>query len=144
MNNYLFFGASLGDFFFLGQSIHMYSLSVNSVDSQTSELSMQEIGPRFVWFLDDAREWNISFAYHPYAKGERVLLSSSTTEKISGSSMVVSFAYQLKLTKSIHLGASINYFTLSVTEKTADEQAEEVSQSYSGIMPMFDLSIRFR
>jgi hypothetical protein len=147
MKNMLFVGASIGgaEKFYFGQSVLIHSYTFNASSSATGTLSITEIGPRFIWFINDRMTWNFSFAWHPYAKGKRSLTSSSESTDTSGSSMIVTLAYQLPVTKTFYLGASLNYYSYSVTKDTTSSgTSTDVSQSYTHIVPMFDISFRFR
>ncbi len=145
MNNLLFMGASLNrnQTFFLGQSVHLISKSHQaSSSSEESSLSLTELGPRLIYFLDIERTWSFSLTYNPYARGNRTI--DGTEEDISGSSIIGGFGYQLKLTKTLRLGASLNYYMMSVSSKTVSNTKTEVSESYSTIIPMIDFALQFR
>lgn len=147
VNNYFFMGASIGgaEKFYLGQSVYIHSFSFNADATNTGTLSVTEIGPRFVYFFNDRMTWNISFAYHPFAKGTRTLTSSTASTETTGSSMIGTLAYQLPVSKTFYLGASLNYYTYSVTkDRTTAGVSTVVTEKYTHIVPMFDLSFRFR
>jgi hypothetical protein len=147
MGNLLFVGASIGgaEKFFFGQSVYIHSFTFNTSASNTGTLSMTEIGPRFIWFLNDRKTWNISFAWHPFAKGKRTLPSATDSTDTTATSMIASIAYQFPVTKFFYLGASLNYYSYSITkDTTASGTATNVSQKYTHIVPMFDLSFRFK
>lgn len=144
MNNFSFIGASLDKkrSFFLGQSLHIWNKEhKDSNDSTQSTISITELGPRALLFLDDSKSWVISGTFNPYAKGTRTVKGIS--QEVSGMSYLVSFAYQIKVTKKFHLGASVNYHSLSISKKVVSEQETSTSDTYTNIIPMLDLSIRF-
>lgn len=145
MNNYLFIGASIDKKkkFYLGQSVHIWSKEHQAdSSSQTSEISITELGPRFIWFLNDAKTWRIGGAWHPYAKGDRTI--DGENQEVSGSSYMGSIAYHFKLSKRFYMGGSINYHAYTVDSKVVENTEEDVSESYTAIMPMLEFSIRFR
>ncbi len=147
LQNMLFVGASIGGSkrFYFGQSVYIHNFTFNTSDSSSGTMSVTEIGPRFIYFLNDRMTWNISFAWHPYAKGTRTLPTATESTDVTGSAMIASLAYQLPVTKRFYLGASLNYYSYSITEDTtAAGVTSEVSQSYTQIVPMFDISIRFK
>ena len=147
MGNLLFIGASIGSSqtFYFGQSLHMSSLTYSTASGSDGSMSTTGIGPRFIWFFNDNMEWNLSFAWHPYSKGTRTKALDSSDDDISGSSMIIGLSYQLKITKGFFLGASMNYYTYSVTKETdSSDTSTDVTNTYTTIMPMIDLSFRFR
>jgi hypothetical protein len=146
MDNRVFLGASLdsGGHVFFGQSLLMMSRTIKgSSDGDPDEITTMELGPRFTFFFDDAGTWKLSLAWHPYAKGERK--RAGETEDISGSAYLASFGFQARFGRSFYLGASINYHSLSITKSTDTSNVEEeVSHSYTTIIPMIDFAFRFR
>ncbi|MCP4914035.1 MAG: hypothetical protein GY909_13065 [Oligoflexia bacterium] len=140
-----FLGASLdgnGAFYF-GQSIYSASREHKTTAGQTVTVSALEIGPKVSIFMGASKAIYISLAWHPFAKGERKT-SAGETEDISGSSLLASFGYQLKLTKTLYLGASLNYHKYSVSKYTTSADVEvTVSEEYTTLAPMIDLSLRF-
>ncbi len=147
VNNYLFVGSSIGGAqkFYFGQSLYMHSFTFHADATNTGTLSITEIGPRFIYFLNDRMTWNFSFAWHPYAKGKRVLTTTTDSTDTTGSSMVATLAYQLPVSKTFYLGASLNYYAYTVIkDTTAAGAASEVTEKYTHIVPMFDLSFRFK
>ncbi|MBT3584128.1 MAG: outer membrane beta-barrel protein [Halobacteriovoraceae bacterium] len=144
MNNNIFLGASMGkkEQFFFGVSYMMITRS-NSNGSDTDEVSTTEIGPTFLYYFNKDRNWYVSGGWLPFAKGDRTL--TGVSEDIDGSGLHGAFGYQVKFSKHFYLGASINYHSTSITESIDSANTKsDVSNSYSTIMPMFDLSIRFK
>lgn len=144
MDNRAFLGASLDskNAFYFGQSVIMYSREA-SLSGTKADISTTEIGPRFMFFFDDASQIHLSAAWHPYAKGSKTV--SGTKYDVSGSSYMATFGYQLKLTRAFYLGASINYHSLSISKQTDPSNNEtDVSHTYTTLYPFIDLSIRFR
>lgn len=145
MNNLLFLGASLdkSNRLFLGQSIHMWSKTHKaSQGGAESDISITELGPRILYYFNDERTWMVSLVYNPYARGTRTI--NGQEEELSGSGYLLNFAYQIKISKSLFLGASVNYHSFSVSKSSVNNTETEVSQSYTSMMPMLDISFRFR
>lgn len=143
LDNRFFFGASLDDQkLYFGFNYLMFSRDVKS-NGSTDTLSTTEIGPKIIWFLGDRGSIYISAGWNPFAKGERK--RSNTSEDIDGSSLMGALGYQLKLTKRFYLGASINYHSLSISKATdSSNQETTVSNNYTTIYPMIEMSLRFR
>ena len=145
MSNRAFLGASLDDAgkFYFGQNISSFSREFK-VTSGTSELSVLELGPRVQLYFNDMKTIFITLAWNPYLKGDRTN-TTGASEEISGSSILGAIGYQMKLSKKFHLGGTLNYHSISISKSTDSSNVEsDVSQSYSSIYPMIELSFRFR
>lgn len=141
--NHIFIGASLGSKqrFFVGQNITLFSHQIAATN--TDKVSTMELGPRIIYFFTDNNVFYTTLGWNPYAKGTRTV--SGTTEKVSGSALLFGAGVEVKINSNFHIGGSINYHSLSVTESTsASNVTTTVSQSYTALMPMINLSLRFR
>lgn len=144
MNNYLFIGASINksERFFLGQSVHIWNKTHQAgSDGEASTISLTELGPRVVFLIGPLFRWHVSVAYHIYTKGTRSIEGSS--EKISGSAMMGSLGYQIRLSKVFYMGASLHYHSMSITESVEDSEQTDVTNSYTTIIPAIEFSLRF-
>ena len=143
MTNHIFLGASFDnkDKYVVGQNISIISNQYKV--STTNKLSTLELGPRLNWYINTDRNFFVAVAWNPYAKGTRTV--SSTTEKISGWSYLLAFGAVLKMGGNFYMGASINYHSLSITEAiSSSNTASTVSNNYTSLMPMLNISFRFR
>lgn len=143
ITNHVFLGASLGQRqrFFIGQNVTFFSHSIKQ--STTDKVSTLELGPRMTYFFSDDNVFYFSFAWNPYAKGTRTV--NSVTEDISGFSLLASLGAEVKINRNFHIGGSINYHSLKISKAiNSANQASTVSDSYSSMMPMLNLSFRFR
>lgn len=132
---------SKGQLYF-GQNISQFGREFTE-GSTTGKYSVLELGPRFQYYFSGDRAFYISAAWNPYVKGSRTISNEETD--ISGSSYYINLGWQLKISRVIALGASINYHTISITKETDTDNVEtEVTNSYTQIYPMIELSIRFR
>lgn len=143
MTNHIYFGASIGskDQLYIGQNISIYSNEFTT--STATEVSTLELGPRFTYYFSQDKTVFVTFAWNPYAKGERTTLAG-TTEDISGSSLLGGIGYELKVSRNFFLGASIMYHSLSVSKAEVDNASREVSESYTSTTPMITMGLRFR
>lgn len=142
MNNYSFISASLDNMnkFYIGQSIHAWSKTGKESNGTEIDMSMLELGPRLLYFFNNERNVHVSFSYNMYAKGTRKV--AGVSQDIEGTSMMGSLGYQLKITKTFYMGASINYYSLTLSEKTVDNTTSKVSDKYTAILPMLEFSLR--
>lgn len=142
-SNHIFVGASLGarQQFFIGQNITLFSHQVKK--TTTDKVSTTELGPRFTYFFSEDNVFYTSLGWNPYAKGKRTV--NSVTEDISGYSFLASLGAEMKINKNFHIGGSLNYHSLKISKAiNSANQASTVSNSYSSMMPMINLSFRFR
>lgn len=127
--------------FYFGQNISQFGRDFKN-GSTTGKYSVLELGPRFQYYFSGERAFYIAAAWNPYVKGSRTI--GTTEEDISGSSYFINFGWQLKISRSFALGASLNYHTISITKETDTDNVEtEVTDSYTTIYPMIELSFRF-
>lgn len=145
LNNWLFFGAGLNknNTFFLGYSYYQWSKEhIKSDGADPSKMSITEFGVQLTWFLGDKANWKISGTYSPYVRGTRTL--ATVDQEIDGKSYIGSFGYQFPIGKTFFIGGSFNYYNLNVSSYTVDDDATEVSETYTDIFPMLEFSMRFR
>lgn len=143
ITNHIFIGASIGQKqrTFIGQNITFFSHSIKK--SQTDKVSTMELGPRFTFFFTEDNTFYTSLGWNPYAKGKRTINGAS--EDISGYSLLASLGAEVKINKNFHIGGSLNYHSLKISKAiSASNQATTVSDSYGSMMPMLNLSFRFR
>lgn len=142
LHNIVLLGASFGKHgrWVIGQSIHHWSLTGKSATGERST-SVLELGPRLMVFLNRELNFYFSAAYHLYAKGSRDVDSES--QDISGSALLLSLGYQLKLSRSTYLGLSLQYHSMSISEITINDQKTDSSDKVSNLLPAIDLSLRF-
>lgn len=143
MMNMLYAGGSIdgGGRFYIGWNYFMWSRTTDN-DGTESEISLTEQGPRFLFFFNEMRTLGLSASWHPYVKGERTL--SGTNQELSGSGYTASFLYHLKVNNKFYMGFSVNYHSATLDEQTVGTTLTEITESYSNIVPMIDLSFRFR
>ncbi|MFT6070748.1 MAG: hypothetical protein ACJAT2_000691 [Bacteriovoracaceae bacterium] len=146
MDNSLFVGASLtgGGQLYLGWTYMMFSRTFKSDDiTNEDEVSTTEMGPKFIWYMNEGKNIFASLNWLPFAKGERK--TGGNTEDIDGSALHFALGYQVKISRKFMLGASIGYHSLSINEVVdSSNNQTEPSQSYTSILPMVDFSFHFR
>ena len=144
MTNSFFLGATVNTkkTFFLGWAATLLNRTYNTGSSET-EVATTEIGPEVLFYTSEAKSVFISLNWNPFVSGDKT--SSSSTLEISGSSYNVALGYQLKVSKTFRLGASLNYHAMSITKTTnSSNVSTEVSQSYTSIVPMLEFAFHFK
>ncbi|MBK26264.1 MAG: hypothetical protein CME70_19855 [Halobacteriovorax sp.] len=146
MDNAVFIGASLtdGGKLYVGWTYMMLSRNYKS-DAVTNkdEISTTQMGPKFLWYLNDGKNIFLSANWLPFAKGERK--RGGNSEDIDGSGLHFALGYQMKINRKFYVGASFNYHSLSVSEVVdSGNNLTEPSQSYTSMIPMIDLSFHFK
>ena len=117
---------------------HQGSASTTSVD-----LSLLEMGPRFIWYMDQDKNISLSAIWNPFVSGDRTT-SAGVAEDITGNSYLVSLIYQFKVSKHFFIGASLNYHATSIAESKVGTTATDETDSYTDLYPAFDFSFRFK
>jgi hypothetical protein len=143
MTNHLFIGASLGSKaqLYLGQNVSKKVTQYKTTG--TDKISTLELGPRINYYFNVDKTLLMILAWNPYAKGERTT-AAGATQDISGYSFLVGLGYEIKMSRSLYLGTSIVYNALNISKYEVSNTSTEVSESYSSITPMINLSFRFR
>ena len=144
MRNNIFIGADFGKNkqWVIGQNILIWSKSETNGSGDPFELSIMELGPRFQYFFNQTRTVFVSATYNLYAKGD--ITSAGETKEVSGSSYFVNLGYLFKASKAFYFGVSLNYHSLSISEKVVGTEKSTGTESYTNIYPAIEVSIRFR
>lgn len=124
---------------FFGWNINSWSSALSQGTSDEDTYNMLEMGPRLVWFTNDNYNLYFSVEWNPYANGDRD--KGGDNKEITGSSLGFGAGYRFRITRSIGLGASLNYNSLSVKEEKDGSNVDEITESVSNIMPMLELVI---
>lgn len=143
ISNHIFIGASLGarQRFFVGQNITIFTHEIKT--ATTNKVNTLELGPRLTYFFDEGNVFYGTLGWNPYAKGKRTI--GSETEEISGYGLLVGLGAEVKINRYFHIGGSLNYKSLNISKSiSAANVASEVTDTYTSLMPMLNLSLRFR
>ncbi len=146
MMNSLYLAASMDrdKQFFIGQSIVSWNKTQQQGEDSSDEFSMSllELGPRLHYYFSQERTWYASFTYNFYSKGKSKL--SGVSGDISGSGYIGSLGYHYDLSRTIGIGGSLNYHSVSIGERKVDSTTSDVSETYTAIVPMLEMAFRFR
>ena len=144
MVNGLVLGASFGrrKKLIVGQSFSSWTKQQQkgSQDNK-STFNFLELGPKFLYYLNNHRTWFVSFVYNFYVKGTSTV--NNRKESLSGSSIVGSFGYHHPVSESVALGISLNYHDTTITESVENSLSRELSEKYTSLYPAFDLVVHF-
>lgn len=114
----------------------------NTTGGQPAELSLQEMGPRFIFALGGARRFYVSLAYNFYVSGTRT--SGGEEKEISGTSTLMGIGYQLPMSKTAYWGFSVHYHSVSLAKETDEsDQTTDITDGLTYTFPMLELSLRF-
>jgi hypothetical protein len=142
-SNHIFIGASIGskERLFVGQNITIFTQQVKT--STTNKINTLELGPRLTYFFSEGNIFYGTLGWNPYAKGKRTV--SGTSEEISGYGLLAGVGAEVKINRNFHIGGSLNYKTLNISKAiSSSNAATNVTDSYTSLMPMLNLSFRFR
>lgn len=130
--------------FFIGQSIISWNKSQQQGEDSSNEFTMNllELGPRLHYYFTQARTWYTSFTYNFYSKGKSKL--AGTDGDVRGSGYVASLGYHYDLSRTIGIGASLNYHSVSIDERKVGSTTSDVSETYTATVPMLEIAFRFR
>lgn len=145
MRNITFIGAAFGSTgkWIIGQNIMLWNRSVKNDDmSSAASIDLKELGPRFQYFFNESKTVYISGVYNFYVKGKRKV--DGTSQDVSGTSFLATIGTQLKISKKFYFGVSLNYHSISLSEKTVDTTTTDITDSMSYIFPAVAFSLRFK
>ncbi|MBC7539324.1 MAG: outer membrane beta-barrel protein [Bacteriovorax sp.] len=143
ISNHIFVGASIGSQqrTFIGQNVTIFTHQLKK--STTDKINTLELGPRLTYFFTEENVFYGTLGWNPYAKGKRTI--ASVTEDISGYGLLAGLGAEIKINRNFHIGGSFNYHRISISKTiSASNVASSVSDTYSSMMPMINLSFRFR
>jgi hypothetical protein len=142
ISNHVFLGASFDnkDRLIIGQNISIISNQFKT--TTTDKISTLEFGPRIQYYINEDKNYYVTLAWNPYAKGTRN--ATGVADDISGWSYMAAMGAVLKMNNNLFLGASLNYHALSITKSIVGTVASTVSNKYSSLMPMLNITLRFR
>ena len=143
VSNHIFLGASIGvkQRAFIGQNITFFTHQLKT--SSTNKINTLELGPRLTYFFNEENVFYGTIGWNPYAKGTRPI--NGTTDEISGYGLLAGLGAELKINRNFHIGGSLNYHSLNISKSISSANvATTESQTYTSLMPMINLSFRFR
>lgn len=142
MTNHIFVGASFDskEKIVVGQNVSIVSNQFKT--TTTDKLSTTELGPRLNYYFNEDKTFFAAITWNPYAKGKRT--AAGVSEEISGWSYLLSMGAVSKLGNNFYLGASLNYHSLAISKAIAGTTATTVNNTYTSLMPMLNISMRFR
>ena len=143
MINHGFIGASVGkrDQLYIGQNFSYQTTTYKTTGND--KISALELGPRLNYYFNADKTVLFMLAWNPYAKGTRTTAAGASQE-VSGWSYLAGLGYEIKINSSFYAGASIMYHSLNITKYEVNSTSTTVSQAYTSISPMINMSFRFR
>lgn len=137
----IMFGMNLDKpgFWVLGWNYASSTLTENP-GTQTS-LTVTDMGPKLLVFLNKEHNWLIGFTYNLITKAD--YQSGATTLELRGSSMKIDAGYMTAFSTSFFWGARINYYKPSFNEEIQNTTLTSSSDSRTIIYPSFSLLYRF-
>tara|TARA_Y100000780_G_scaffold232596_1_gene269159 strand:- start:316300 stop:316839 length:540 start_codon:yes stop_codon:yes gene_type:complete len=146
MMNSLYFAASMdrNKRLYIGQSVIFWNKTQKQGDDSADEttLDLLELGPRLHFYLTQNRTWYASAVYNFSAKGTSKV--SGVEGDVDGSGYMATLGYHYKFSKTIGIGGSLNYHSVTVDERKVDSSSSDVSETYTAIIPMLEIAFRFR
>lgn len=124
----------------VGQSFVKTTRSTKNGSTET-ELDVLELGPRIQYYLTKLRTSYIFVTYNLYCQGTRTM--SGTAQDVDGTSTIIGFGYQIKMSRRSFLTLGLNSHTIGIAEQTVAGTTTDVSQTYTMIYPSLEVAYRF-
>ncbi len=99
--------------YLVGWGVASHSQAATATTS-TTYTSLQ-MGPRFLWMIDKAKNWSFGFAY--YIVTTATYDGGTGAETWKGTAMHFDGGYNLPVSESTYLAVRLNYSSASFTEK---------------------------
>ena len=113
-------------------------ISHSKEDGSSESFSASDTGPYIKWQFGRNELYSLSAAYNIYSKAQYAL--DDANEKWSGTSFWLQWAVSPEFKEGLHIGASLNYYAASYTEKTIDSVESSATNSKTWIFPMLHLT----
>lgn len=114
-------GAELGrkNNYLVGWNYTMHSTS--DAGTATTTYSSTQMGPRFVYIIDSARQWSVGLGYYLVTSGTYDSGGGGTAPKWKGSALKFDFGYSFPVADSLFMGLRFNYSQASYVEQITGE-----------------------
>ncbi|MBX3023162.1 MAG: hypothetical protein KF799_15920 [Bdellovibrionales bacterium] len=127
----------------LGWNYNSMSFSDQPAGEEATKLTVTDMGPKVVYYLDKERTWVVGVTYNLITKGKYTAAAASATE-LRGTSLKGEFGYVTPMSESLLMGAKLIYYKPSLAEEiTNDTSIEKTSNSRTVIYPSFAITYRF-
>lgn len=128
--------------FIVGWNYDGMSFTDNDGTGATT-LTITDMGPKFVYYVDKDRTWVLGFTYNLITKGAYTPNGGTQTE-LRGSSMRFEAGYTPMMWENVFIGAKIVYYKATFAEEITNETSlEQVSYGRTAIYPAFALTVRW-
>lgn len=124
----------------LGWNYSSYSFIDNPGTAET--LTITDMGPKVVYYLNKDRTWVVSVTYNLITKGS--YNGGSAVTELRGTSIRADFGYTPYMTDNLLMGAKLNYYKPTLSEEITNQTAlAKTSNSRTVIYPSFAITYRF-
>ena len=125
--------------FVIGWSFSIFSYDLS--DTNSTEVSTNEMGPKFGMYFGKDYNWGLFFTYNLISDAS--FSDGSDNLDWRGNTYKVEFGYSAQLTDHFFLGARINYYSATYDEQfDASNNFTEVERSLSFTYPSLHMSWR--
>jgi hypothetical protein len=126
----------------LGWNYDNMAFKDKAADGTTTSLTVTDMGPKILVYLDKERTWALSASYNLITTGK--YNGGSATTELRGSCIKAEAGYLPMMWENVYIGAKINYYKPSFKEEIVDEATlNHVSDSRAVIYPTFAFTMRF-
>lgn len=127
--------------YLVGWNYSLYNTSDSGTTTDT--YSSTQMGPRFVFMLDKARNWGLGLGYYLVTTAT-FDSGGSGEQKWKGTAFKVDIGYTLDLNEAVKFGIRMNYSAASYNEQlVGDTDYSKVTHSRSHIFPSLYTMIVF-
>lgn len=126
--------------YFLGFHVHQMGWSSSQGNADEEQFSTMDMGPSFMWVIDEKQRFDVYFAYNVSAKAT---YNDGTDEaSLKGTSFLASIGFQPEIKEPWRIGFRLNYYSATFTERRVDGDATDVSYTRTWMYPSIVFSYR--
>ncbi len=118
------------------------SMSFDDNPGTATKLTVTDMGPKFLAYLNKERTWVIGFTYNLITKGKYTEGSAAAVE-LRGSAMKVEVGYTPEVSEGILIGAKLNYYKASFNETVVNESITKATNGRTVIYPTLSFTVRW-
>lgn len=118
------------------------SMTFDDDPGTPSKLTVTDMGPKFIAYLDKDRAWVFGLTYNLITKGKYSENGGAAVD-LRGSSMKVEVGYTPPISETLAFGVKLNYYKASFNEKVVDDSITKKANSRTTIYPTLSLTARW-
>lgn len=119
---------------------HVHQISLTETADETISLTSLDMGPMFMWVIDQKRNFSVTVGYNVIATG--TYSDGSDQFELQGTGFYGAIALMPEIKDRWNVGFKLLYLSESYGRSILDNEASDISYSRTLILPVIALSYR--